>query len=141
MKGVSPLVATALLIVITISIAAILANFVSTYTRQTLQTFPTCIGGSVVYATTDYPKWDSTNNRIIAAVEAHNVPLGAFSFDIQFTNSTVSSVLDTGNLALKPGSTGTILSPNLGANANTLISQARVSTNCSNVKTDFSVLR
>ena len=42
-KGISPLVASVLLIAITIAIAAVLANWVSTYTEETLPT-TSCIG-------------------------------------------------------------------------------------------------
>lgn len=138
MKGISPLVASALLIAITIGIAVILANYVSTYTARTLELLPTCIGGNLIYVTADYPKWDT--NRIIAAVEAQNVPMGDFSFDILLNNDTVLTSSDIQGLSLAPGATGTVISQTLSV-AKTDIKQVRISTNCSNVKTEWATLR
>jgi len=138
MKGISPLVASALLIAITIGIAVVLANYVSTYTTRTLELLPTCIGGNLIYVTADYPKWDT--NRIIAAVEAQNVPMGDFSFDILLNNDTVLTSDDAQGLSLAAGATGTVISETLGV-AKTDIKQVRISTNCSNVKTGWATLR
>ena len=138
MKGVSPLVASVLLIVITMSVAAVLATFVSSYTKSTLASLPTCIGGNIIYVTADYPKW--ADGKITAIVEAQNVPLGNFKFDIIFNNDTAISVSDTQGLSLAAGAAGTIISQQIGA-SKTDIRQVRVSTNCSNVKTDWTTLR
>ncbi len=141
MKGVSPLVASVLLIVITMGVAAVLATFVSSYTRQTLQTsLPTCIGGNLVYISAEYPKWDDAGKKIIAVVEAQNVPLGDFKFDIILSNDTAFSVSDIQGLSLAPGATGTIMTSSLSL-SKTDIKQVRVSTNCSNVKTEWTTLR
>jgi len=138
MKGISPLVASALLIAITIGIAVILANYVSTYTTRALSLLPTCIGGNLIYVTADYPKWDT--NKIIAVVEAQNVPMGDFSFDILLNNDTLLTSSDAQGLSLASGSTGTVISQTLGV-AKTDIKQVRISTNCSNVKTEWTTLR
>ncbi len=140
MKGISPLVATALLIAITISVAVILANFVTSYTRQTLSNLPTCVGGSLNFVSTEYPKWDSVASKITAVVEAQYVALGNFSFEILFTNDTVRTYSDTQGLALKSGSTGTTISPGLTGVSKTDIKQVRLATNCSNVKTEWAGL-
>jgi len=138
MKGISPLVASALLIAITIGIAVILANYVSSYTARTLSLLPTCIGGNLIYVTADYPKWNT--NQIIAAVEAQNVPMGDFSFDILLNNDTVLTSADAQGLSLAAGATGTVISQTLGV-VKTDIKQVRISTNCSNVKTGWATLR
>jgi flagellin-like protein len=138
MKGISPLIASALLIAITIGIAVILANYVSSYTERTLSLLPTCIGGNLIYVTADYPKWGT--NKIIAAVEAQNVPMGDFSFDILLNNDTVLTSADAQGLSLAAGATGTVISQTLGV-VKTDIKQVRISTNCSNVKTGWATLR
>jgi len=140
MKGISPLVASVLLIAITLAVAAILANYVSTYTQETLGTLPTCVGGSMVYATADYPEWDESNSRIKAVIEAQFVPLGDFKFEVLLTNDTVITSDDTQGLSLSAGSTGTIISGNLGVTKNS-INKVRVSTNCSNVFIAYRTLR
>jgi len=139
MKGISPLVATALLIAITISVAVILANFVSTYTRQTLSSLPTCVGGALNYVSADYPKWDDTADKVTAVVEAQSVSLGNFTFEVLLTNDTLISAADSQGLALRSGSTGTVISNAIAGLSKADIKQIRIGTNCSNVKTEWSV--
>ncbi len=131
--------ASVLLIAITMAVAAVLANWVSTYTTETITRQP-CIGGSVSFVTADYPKWDDTNTRIIAAIEAQYVSLGDITFDIIFLNDSVVSFADTVGISLSPGSTGTAISQTVGG-SKTDIKQVRISSNCSNVKTGWSSLR
>ncbi len=140
MKGISPLVASVLLIAITMAVAAVLANFVSSYTQRTLSALPTCIGGSVNYVTADYPKWDSANGRIIAALEAQTVALGSFRFEVQFQNDSISTYSDSQGLQLAPGASGTAISQTIGG-PSSAIKVVRVGTNCSNVRTDFASLK
>jgi flagellin-like protein len=139
-KGISPLVASVLLIAITMAIAAILANYVSGLTRQTLGGLPTCIGGSVNYISSAYPQWDYGNSRVIGIVEAQSVPLGGFKFEILLTNSTIINSADTQGLSLAPGSSGTVISSTLPL-TRAEISQVRITTNCSNARTDFDSLK
>lgn len=140
MKGISPLVASVLLIAITLAVAAILANYISTYTQETLGALPTCIGGSVVYATADYPKWDDANTRIKAVIEAQYVPLGDFRFEVLLINDTTLRSSDTTGTSLAAGSTGTIISGSLDV-TKSQINKIRVSTNCSNVYIGYTTLR
>jgi flagellin-like protein len=139
MKGISPLVASVLLIAITMAVAAVLANWVSSYTTDTISRQP-CVGGSVNFVTADYPKWDSTNKVVKAAVEAQFVDLGDFKFDVIFDNDTVMTFDDTADLELASGSSGSITSTTVGG-FDTDIKQVRISTNCSNVKTSWTNLR
>ena len=140
-KGISPLVASVLLIAITMAVAAILANYVSTTVRQqTQQLQATCIGASINYVTADYPKWDS--GKIKAVVEAQFAPLGSFKFDVIFDNDTAKtySITDEPSGGLSPGTTASITSTSIGGSSGD-IRQVRISTNCTNVKTDWSALK
>ena len=138
MKGLSPLVATALLIAITISVAIVLANFVSQYTTQTLSTLPTCVGGSINFATPAYPKWDS--GSIVALVEAQFTDLGNFKVEVLKTDDTVVRFDNTNVLSLPAGSTGRIDSG--ATNLQQIdVKQVRILTNCSNVRTEWAALR
>ena len=140
MKGISPLVASVLLIAITMAVAAVLANWITSYTRSTINTFSTCVGGSLNYVSADYPKWDDVNKRIIAAVEAQFVSLGNFKFEVVFQNDNLLSYNDIQGLKLDPGAGGTVISQNIGGSKSD-IKQVRITTNCSNVKTDLSTLK
>lgn len=137
-KGISPLVASVLLIAITMAVAAILASWVSGYTRTTLATLPTCIGGSLSYVSADYPKWDI--DHIVAVIEAQAVSLGNFKFEVIFNNDTSSRYSDTQVLGLPPGASGTVISETIGGSS-TDIKKVRVISNCSNVQTDWSTLK
>ena len=139
-KGISPLVASVLLIAITMAIAAVLANYVSGLTRQTLGGLPTCIGGSVNYISAAYPQWDYATSKIKAALEAQSVPLANFKFEILLTNSTIINSTDTQGLALAPGASGTAISDVIPV-PKTSISQVRITTNCSNVRTEYDSLK
>lgn len=140
-KGISPLVASVLLIAITMAVAAILANYVSSSVRQQTQQFQaTCIGASINYVTADFPKWD--NGKVKAAIEAQFAALGNFKFDVMFDNDTIKSydAVDEPTGGLAPGTATTINSANIGGGSGD-IKQVRISTNCSNVKTDWSALK
>ena len=135
-KGISPLVASVLLIAITMAVAAILANWVTGITETTLQS-QTCIGGYASYVTADYPKWDG--DEIIAAIEVQYVPMGDFKFVVIYDDDTVETFDDTLDTELSPGAVGTIKSGDL--NNDTAVREVRISTNCSNVYIDFTSLR
>jgi len=135
-KGISPLVASVLLIAITMAVAAILANWVTGVTEQTLQT-QTCVGGRVSYVTADYPKYQT--DEIIAAVEAQYVPLGDFQFVVIYDDDSVETFDDELGTSLAPGAVGTIRSGDL--DNDTAVKEVRISTNCSNVYIDFTSLR
>jgi len=66
--------------------------------------------------------------------------MGDFSFDILLINDTVLTSTDAQGLSLASGSTGTVVSETLSV-TETEIKQVRISTNCSNVKTEWAVLR
>ncbi len=140
-KGISPLIASVLLIAITMAVAAILANFVSTWSQdQTRMLGSTCVGGSINYVSADYPKWDS--GRITAVVEAQFTALGDFRFDVIFNNDTliIYSPLSGSVTQLAPGVAGSITSEDIGGSSSD-IKQVRISSNCSNVYTSWSALK
>jgi len=144
MKGISPLIASVLLIAITMTLAAILASFVSSYTRQQLTALPSCVGGMIGFSTANYPKWTDADKTITAVIEADNVDLSDFSFDILLTNSSVISKADTllgATVAIKSGSSGTIKTANTGL-IKTEIDKVRViAGNCPSVRTSWTSLK
>ena len=140
MKGLSPLVASVLLIAITMAIAAVLASYVTNLTRSTLST-TTCIGGDLNFISADYPKWDNTNKKIIAALESRGVPLGDFKFEVRFANDIIQTYSDTQGLKLSAGASGTAISSTVAAQSPSEIRDVRVTTNCTNVATARSSLR
>ena len=135
-KGISPLVASVLLIAITMAVAAILANWVTGYTEATIQT-QTYIGGSLNYVTADYPKLQG--NQIVAAVEAQYVPQGSFKFVVLYDDDTIETYDDSLGTELAAGAVGTIKSETVSNPSN--IDTVRINTNCSNVYIDFTTLR
>ena len=139
-KGISPLVASVLLIAITMAIAAVLANYVSGLTRQTLGGLPTCIGGSVNYISAAYPQWDYANSKVVAALEAQSVALGRFKFAVTLTNDTVLTYDDVTGHSISPGSIGDIRTGGLPF-PKASVSNVLVLTNCSNVRTISTTLR
>ena len=141
MKGLSPLVATALLIAITISVAIVLANFVSQYTSQTLTNLPTCVGGSVNFATGDYPKWDAPSNSIVSLVEAQYTDLGSFRTELLLNNDTTVRYSNVNPVAIPAGSTGRVSTGSLNATVQSQVKQVRVISNCSNVRTEWTNLK
>jgi flagellin-like protein len=137
-KGISPIVASVLLIAITIAIAAILANWVTSYTQSSLpQT--NCIGGSISFVSTEFPKW-TTDNRIRAIVEAHYVALSDFKFTVLMNDDKVYIYNDVNDLELAAGAMGTIeTDPLLITKAN--IKSVQITTSCADVKTDLTTLK
>ena len=139
MKGVSPLIASVLLIAITMTLAAILASFVSNYTREQLSSLSSCVGGTVVFSSAEYPKWDS--GAVVAVIEADNVDLDSFSFEVLLTNDSVISSTDTVGTSISAGGAGTVRSGSLGV-AEAAVSTVRIiAGNCAGVKTDWTALR
>ena len=138
-KGISPLVASVLLIAITIGIAAILASWVSGITKTTMSNVQAeCIGGSLDYSTADYPKYDA--GRIVAVVDCGGVSLSDFKFNIILQNDTSLIFPDTTGLSLDPGETGTVISADTGL-AKSDIKYIWITTNCANVKTEKTTIR
>lgn len=138
-KGISPLVASVLLIAITIAIAAILANWVSTYTEEALPE-TSCVGGSISFVSADYPKW-TDGNTILAVVEARYVSLHSFKFAVLLNDDSVTIYEDLNELSLEAGTIGTIETIVFDPAVENTISSVQIFTSCSDVKTDLTALK
>jgi len=138
MKGISPIIASVLLIAITMSIAVILAAYVTNYTRTATESIPsTCIGGALFVQGT--PKCDSVAGTLTVTVEANYVTLNGFKADTRKAlpdGSIVNSAIAKtgGQDSLAPGEIGTLTF----ATDCTGVQESRVTTgNCFNVRTDW----
>jgi len=139
MKGVSPLIASVLLIAITMTLAAILASFVSNYTREQLGSLPSCVGGNILFSSSEYPKYDA--GTIVAVIEAENVDLDTFTFEVLLNNDTVLTSSDTLGTSIAAGGAGTVRSGSLGI-AEVDVDTVRITAgNCAGVKTAWTALR
>jgi flagellin-like protein len=137
MKGISPLIASVLLIAITMTLAAILATFVSNYTRQQLSALPSCVGGTLVFATAAYPKLTGTTT-VTAILEVENVDLDGFTIEVIDSTGTVQSGISTQKIAA--GSSGSVSNSTFSTLATG--NKARfIAKNCPTVKTDWVALK
>jgi flagellin-like protein len=134
MKGISPIIASVLLIAITMSIAVVLAAYVTSYTKQATESMPTaCIGGSASFSATP----QLSGCTLTASIESMFVALNNFKVDIR--NASTGIILKTGvatsNLeSLAPGDAGTLMA-DLTPYCSGI--EVRVSTSCTNVKTPW----
>lgn len=139
MKGISPIIASVLLIAITMSIAVVLAAYVTSYTRTATQSIPSaCIGGAVFIQGTP----SCSGDVVTISVEGQFVTLNSFKVDVR--DATTKAVLDTGLAtsglsSLAPGDVGT-LTATLASGDCVNTNEVRVSTNCFNVKTDWAAI-
>jgi flagellin-like protein len=138
MKGISPLIASVLLIAITMTLAAILATFVSNYTRQQLSSLPACVGGTLLFATADYPKLNG--NNVVSVVEAGNVELKDFTVEAIDSSGTVTRKSVTG-VTIPAGSSGTVTADFSGIGIATDDKVRVIAVNCPSVKTDWTSLK
>lgn len=139
MKGVSPLIASVLLIAITMTLAAILASFVSSYTQQQLSNLPSCVGGTVTFATAQYPAMDG--NSIVAIVDVSNVDLEGFIIEAINSTQDVNSVTATGPATIAAGSSGTIRADFTGTGVKVGDRARVVAVNCPDVRTTWVTLK
>ena len=139
MKGVSPLIASVLLIAITMTLAAILASFVSNYTREQLGSLPSCVGGNILFSSSEYPKYDS--GTIVAVIEAENVDLDTFTFEVLLNNDTLLTSSDTLGTSIAAGGAGTVRSGSLGVVEIDVDTVRITAGNCAGVKTSWTALR
>jgi flagellin-like protein len=133
MKGISPIIASVLLIAITMSIAVVLAAYVTSYTREQTEAIPSaCIGGAL------FIEGDPTcaGDVLTVSVEGQFVTLNNFEVEVRDASSKtfVETVTPTGITSLAPGDFGT-LTATLSAGECTSANEIRVTTNCFNVKT------
>lgn len=138
MKGISPIIASVLLIAITMSIAVILAAYVTNYTRTATESIPSsCIGGALFVQGTPTCTGDVTG-EISIQLEANYVTLSGFKADTRKSDGTV---LDTGVLeksGTDPLGAGDIGTYKFGPTDCTDVDEVRVTTtNCFNVRSDW----
>ncbi|NIM47261.1 MAG: type IV pilin [Candidatus Aenigmarchaeota archaeon] len=135
MKGISPIIASVLLIAITMSIAVVLAAYVTTYTREATEAIPSaCIGGALFFTETS-PTYDSGTCEITAGIEAQFVDLNGFVVQTD-RGGVISNQPTTGVTELDAGDAGTVYA-DLGISpCPTDVDYVRVTTaNCFNVRT------
>jgi len=136
MKGISPIIASVLLIAITMSIAVVLAAYVTTYTREATQSIPSaCIGGALFFRTGS-PTYNTTDCVIKANVEGQFVTLNTFKVDYESGGSISSGHVASGTAELAPGDAGTVTF-DVGSGTCTDITSVRITTSCFNVKTEW----
>lgn len=138
MKGISPLIASVLLIAITMALAAILATFVSNYTRQQLSSLPSCVGGTLLFSTADYPKLNG--NSVVSVVEAGNVELKDFTIEATDSNDFVTRQNVTG-VTIPAGGSGTVSADFTGSGLVVGNKVRIIAVNCPSVKTDWTSLK
>ncbi len=146
-KGISPLIAVVLLIAATVAVAAILANWATSYSKihtEEISSKTGCTMGLVYFLSNEYPKL--VGDRIVAVLEVENVPLGDFAFEVIYEKDGIekTAVLkDTLNTSIAPGRAGSIVSENLteyGIDPSS-IKKVRIITNCSEVKTEWVAIK
>jgi len=134
MKGISPIIASVLLIAITMSIAVVLAAYVTTYTREATESIPSaCIGGALFFRTGSPTYADSTTCEITAGIEAQFVDLNGFVIQTD-SGGVITSQPTTGTSSLSAGDAGTVYA-DLGSLPCPSVDYVRVTTaNCFNVR-------
>ena len=139
MKGISPIIASVLLIAITMSIAVILAAYVTNYTRTATQSIPSaCISGALF--TSGTPSCPTGGTTLSVPLEASYVTLSGFKVD---TRDSLNSLQDIGvsmlpSTPLPPSATG-IYTATVADCAK--VAQIRVTTtNCFNVVLDWTAV-
>ena len=142
MKGISPIIASVLLIAITMSIAVVLAAYVTSYTRSATAAIPSaCIGGALFVDGTPKCAVSGTGSKITITVEGSYVALNTFTLDSRKALPD-GSIVDTaiaqtgGPTSLAAGDIGTLTFDNI-PNVCSAYDDVRVSTNCFNVRTDW----
>jgi len=133
MKGISPIIASVLLIAITMSIAVVLAAYVTSYTREATEAIPSaCIGGALFVHGTP----DCTGSTLTIDLEANYVTLTDFKAD---SRDSTGGIIDSaeprasGSSLLAPAEIGTVTFTLPSTCAG--VDQVRVTTNCFNVRT------
>jgi len=136
MKGISPIIASVLLIAITMSIAVILAAYVTAYTREQTTSIPAaCIGGALFVEGT--PTCSVTTLSVTLLAEY--TELSDFKVD---TRDSGGDVIQTGltmspTSSLLPGQIGTYTATVTDCTA---VSDIRITTNCFNVYTGWTAV-
>ena len=135
MKGISPLIAEVLLIGFVIAVGAIIATWVTGYTRTTTHNVNEqankqmdCMYGNIQIITATY---NHTTHNISGYVENKgSIPLGDVRLQVIYDNSTISDPI----LICNELDVGNMCPYNIEVNSNYAI--LRVSTNCTSPSVD-----
>ncbi len=133
MKGTNPLGMTVFLIILTMILAAFLAALTS---KVPAPERPNC--DASIRFISGFPKYDS--GSIKAVVEVSGAPLGGFVFEVVLQNATVLHLRDVLNSSVAPGTLGTVVSEPVPV-SRAEVSQVRIVTNCTGVKTLMTALK
>jgi flagellin-like protein len=145
-KGISPLIATILLIAFTVSVAAILGMWIPTFTKEHTEE----IGGQAgrelycAYGGVSVSQLQFCNDRLSGILRNTNlVDIGNVTVQVTFLNATSAQTLylTQSGVAATAGHSNMSLTPNQVASFNVTIGgsnykQVHVYTNCSNVYDD-----
>lgn len=144
MKGISPLVATVLLIAFTVAVAGLLSNWLTGFTSQTTQQVATsstntlsCSYGGISLGSL---KFSSTSNTLAGNIEnTGTVSLGNVSLQIIYSNKTVANyfLCTVGGVANNCTSKNISIIPRdlitFNVSAQSTYETLRIATNCSGV--------
>jgi len=143
MKALSPLVAEVLLIAFVVGVGAIIATWVTTFTKSSSATVEkqssaqiTCTYGSIKFLSSPPLTYNSTSGNFTGAVENNgNIALGNVRLQVIYDNSTLQVI----QLPRSELSAGDIISFNVQISSNFNI--IRVTTNCTSPEVSDEVQR
>jgi len=139
MKGISPIIASVLLIAITMSIAVILAAYVTNYTRTATESIPSsCIGGALFVE--GNPTCPTGETTLTVDLQANYVTLSGFKVDTKDSNGAIiqTGLLMSPTTGLTPSEIGTYTVTVTDCDD---VAQFRVTTgNCFNIRTDWTAV-
>ncbi|MFH0890284.1 MAG: archaellin/type IV pilin N-terminal domain-containing protein [Candidatus Aenigmatarchaeota archaeon] len=133
-KGLSPLIATVLLVAFTMAVAIVLSNWVLDYSKAQTQVLDTRgsqqVGCSGAWLDADSAVYNTTARRFSTEiVNKGNVPLGEFKMIIIYNNGTSNEyIIAPANLSLGPGVPVSIQNVSVDSSA---ITRVRIPHNCS----------
>ncbi|MBI3412608.1 MAG: hypothetical protein HY051_00820 [Candidatus Aenigmarchaeota archaeon] len=133
-KGLSPLIATVLLVAFSMAVGIILSSWVLDYSRTQTQTLnekgSKQVGCSSAWLAFETPVYNSTLKRFSTEViNQGNVPLGDFKMVVLFNNgSSAEYIIAPANLSLGPGVPVSVSNTSIDTNA---ITRVRIPHNCS----------
>ncbi len=141
MKGVSPIVASVLLIAFAIAVAGLYSGWITSFTKTTTEEVQeqsekrvTCSYGGIAL---DDVKYNKTAGNISGKVENTDlIVLGNIDFEIFYVNDNREK-LDL-NIILEPGEKNTFNRQVLNMNITNNYNKIRVISNCSNVYDEIS---
>ncbi len=133
-KGLSPLIATVLLVAFTMAVAIILSNWVLDYSRTQTQILnekgSKQVGCSSAWLAFEGPVYNSTMKKFsVEVINQGNVPLGNFKMIIIYNNGSSSEYeIAPVNLSLSPGTPSSVSNTSVDSTA---ITRVRIPHNCS----------